>query len=58
MSKGLIAALLLMGLTVVVLIFNRGDVKVDLIFTTVDFMKSIVFLVFMSIGIAIGVLLK
>jgi len=42
-----------------VLIFNKGSVSVDLPFHfTISGLKSIVFLVFVSIGVAIGVLIK
>jgi hypothetical protein len=59
MKKSLLWAFLLMAITVLVLIFNKGSVSVDLPFHfTVSGLKSIVFLVFVSIGLAIGVLLK
>jgi len=58
MSKKLLWALVIMALSVIVLIFNRGSVSVDLLFAQVSALKSIVFLVFMGIGVAIGVLLK
>jgi hypothetical protein len=59
MNKNLLWALLLLVISILVLIFNKGSVSVDLPFhLSVSGMKSIVFLVFMSIGVAIGVLLK
>jgi hypothetical protein len=58
MNKKLLCALVLILLCVVVLIFNRGDVDVDLVFTSVDGLKSLVFLAFIAVGVAIGVLLK
>ena len=58
MSKHMLYALLLMGLTVLVLIFNRHDVKVELIFGSVKTMSSLIYLAFTSIGVVIGVLLK
>ncbi len=58
MTKKLVIALILIGLTVVVLLFNRGSVAVDLIVTSVSGFKSLVFLAFTAIGVIIGVLLK
>lgn len=60
MSKKLLWALVIMALSVIVLIFNTSKerVSVDLLFTQVNYLKSIVLLVFMGIGVAIGVLLK
>ena len=58
MTKKLLIALILIGLTVVVLLFNRGSVGVDLIVGSVDGIKSLVFLAFTAIGVVIGVLLK
>ena len=58
MSKRLIYALVLIGLVVIVLLMNRGKVQVDLIFTTVSGIKSLVLLAFTAIGVVIGVLLK
>jgi len=58
MSKKLLYALLLMGVTVIVLIFNRGRVDVNLILGEVSFLKSLVFLAFTGVGVTIGVLLK
>jgi len=58
MNKKLLYALILIVLAVIVLIFNRGRVRVDLLFTTVNALKSVVFLVFACIGVIIGVLLK
>jgi len=63
MSKGILVALIMVGLAMIVLIANsRGGlnsgVSVDLVFQTVRGLKSVVFLVFMAWGVAIGVLLK
>ena len=58
MTKKLLTALILIGLTVVVLLFNRGSVAVDLILTSVSGFKSLVFLGFTAVGVVIGVLLK
>lgn len=59
MTKKLVVALVLLGLTVVVLLFNsRGSVGVNLILGSVDGIKSLVFLGFTAIGVVIGVLLK
>lgn len=58
MNKGLLWAMLILVLAVLVLIFNKGSVSVDLIFTSVSGLKSLVFLAFISVGVAIGVLIK
>jgi hypothetical protein len=58
MTKKLLIALILIGLTVIILLFNRGSVGVDLIVTSVSGIKSLVFLAFTAMGVVIGVLLK
>ncbi len=58
MTKKLLIALILIGLTVIILLFNRGSVGVDLIVTSVSGIKSLVFLAFTAIGVVIGILLK
>jgi len=56
MKKGLLFALIILALTVVVLLFQKGDAKVDLL--GIEGLKSLVFLAFTGIGVAIGVLVK
>ncbi len=60
MNKKMFAALAILLLTALVLVFNtKGmNISVNLIFTTVSAIKSIVFLGFIAIGVAIGLLLK
>jgi hypothetical protein len=58
MSKKVLWALIILAVTVVVLIFNHGKVDVNLLFTRVSCLKSIAFLVFTGIGVAIGALLR
>ena len=58
MKKPLVAALVLIVISVLVLIFNRGEVEVDLVVTSVSVMKSLAFLACITMGVAIGVLLK
>ena len=58
MSKKTIWALVLLGLTVIVIVFNRGRDSVDLVFMDISAMKSLVFLAFTSIGVVIGLLLS
>lgn len=57
MTRKLLTALILIGLTVLVLVLNRGSVSVDLGFTSVSGMKSLVFLCFTALGVVIGVLI-
>lgn len=62
MNKRVVYALLLVAVSVLVLIWNtRGTgsrISIDLIFTTVSALKSVVFFAFMCVGLVIGVLLK
>ena len=58
MSKKQIFALVLIGLCAIVFIVNRGNVSVHVLVTQINAMKSLVFLAFTAIGVAIGVLLK
>ena len=62
MGKKTLYALLLMGLLAILLIANtRGlspRVDLDLVFTEVKMVKSLVFLGFTALGVVIGVLLK
>jgi uncharacterized integral membrane protein len=58
MSKKQIWALVLIGLCAVVLVWNRGAVSVDLVFTTVTAMKGLVFLGCIAVGVIIGILLR
>ena len=58
MNKGLLFALIILALTVVVLLFQKGSVDVNLLFTRIEGLKSLVFLAFTGIGVAIGVLVK
>jgi hypothetical protein len=58
MKKGLIFALIILALVVVVLLFQKGDVEVNLLFGKYSYLKSLVFLVFTGIGVTIGVLVK
>ena len=58
MSKGKITALVILALLVVLFLFNKGDVKVNLLLTERSFLKSLVFLTFTGVGVVIGILLK
>ena len=59
MNKGLLWAMLILLISVLVLIFNRGgNVSVNLLVYEFSAMKSLVFLGFISVGVAIGVLIK
>ncbi|MCX7006088.1 MAG: hypothetical protein NTY53_02375 [Kiritimatiellaeota bacterium] len=64
MSKKLLTALILIGLVALVLIYNsRGNwlteprITIDFIFTKVELLKSVAFLIFAALGTTIGVLL-
>jgi hypothetical protein len=58
MNKKVLYALLIIALLVIVLIFNRGTVNINLLVDDVTPLKSLAFLAFTGIGVAIGVLLK
>jgi uncharacterized integral membrane protein len=58
MSKRLLYALLLIGLMVILLVLNKGNVSVNLIVTTVKMSAAFAYLAFAALGIAIGILLK
>ena len=58
MSKKLLWALILIVLTVLVLLFNRGSVDVNLLIGKISAMKALVFLGFTGLGVVIGCLLK
>ncbi len=58
MNRNLVIALVLIALLVILFIFNRGQVEVDLLVTRYEAMKSVVFLCFVGVGVIIGILLK
>ncbi len=59
MNRKQMYALLLIAAVVLVLIFNgRGDVKIDLVFGSITIFKSLAFMVFTTIGVVIGLLLR
>lgn len=66
MNKKVMYAFVILGLTALVLIYNSlssnwgtgRNVSVDLIFTTVTAIKSLIFLGFIVLGVIIGVLIK
>lgn len=59
MSRNLMIALILIAVTVIILLFNNsGRVSVDLVVTTVNWAKAMVFLAFTATGVVIGLLLR
>ncbi len=58
MPKNILIALLLIALSVVIMIFTKGDSPVNLLFTTIKPAASLVYLCFTALGVTIGVLLK
>lgn len=58
MNKGVLWAMLILVVAILILIFNKGSVSVNLLVCDISAMKSIVFLGFISIGVAIGLLIK
>lgn len=59
MSKSQIVSLILIALTVIVLLLTKGKADVPMIFWTIkNATASFVYLGFVVVGVAIGVLLK
>ncbi|MEI7880213.1 MAG: hypothetical protein WCI95_04985 [bacterium] len=58
MTKNVLVALLLIALSVVIMIFTKGDSPVNLIFMVIKPAASLVYLCFIALGVTIGVLLK
>jgi hypothetical protein len=59
MNKALLTGLILLGLTVVVLLFNAtGRMDLNLVFDTVAVNKALSLLGFTTIGVVVGLLLK
>jgi uncharacterized integral membrane protein len=57
-SKKLVFALVLIGLTVIVLLLNRSELDLNLLVGKVKAAASFVYLGFVVIGVVIGMLLK
>lgn len=58
MNKQVVFALVLIALSVLVMIFTRGSVSLNLLFGTVKLATSVALLCFTAVGVAIGLLLK
>jgi hypothetical protein len=59
MNKNVISALILIGLSVLVLLVTRdSSVTVDLLFTTIRPSAPLAFFAFIADGVVIGLLLK
>ncbi len=62
MSRKILFVLLLLALVAIVLVFNSmgsgREISVDLVFGQIKAIKSLVFLAFVAVGVAIGILLK
>lgn len=58
MNGKLLSGLIILGLSVVVLLFQHGSMDVNLIFETFRINKAMTLLTFSTVGIAIGLLLK
>ena len=58
MTKKLLWALLIMALTVIVMILNRGSTTLSFGFFRIQALASFVYLMFMVAGVIVGVLLK
>ncbi len=63
MNKKMLTVLLILAVLAIILVYNTIDrsgrrINVDLIITQVTAIKSLVFLAFTAVGVAIGVLLR
>lgn len=58
MNKKLVYALVLIGLSVIVMLLTKGSTSVNLIFDTVSAPTSMVLLASAAMGVLIGVMLK
>ena len=58
MNRNVLIALILIALATVVMIFSSERVVVDLVFTKIRPIGSLVYLAFTALGVVIGVLLK
>jgi hypothetical protein len=58
MSRKVIWALLILTLCVIVFIFNRGSMSVNVLFAEISALKSLVMFVFLALGVVVGLLLK
>ena len=58
MKKSLAYALALIALAVIVMIVNADSDTVNLIFTKLRVAKAVMYLVFMGLGVVVGILLR
>ena len=59
MNKKVVYALVILGLAVLVMIFNRrGSVTVNVGFRDIDAARAIVFFAFTAVGVTVGLLIK
>ncbi len=62
MNKKMLTVLLILAVIAILLVYNSmgmgRTIKVDLIVKEISALKSLVFLAFTAVGVAIGVLLK
>lgn len=58
MNRNVKYALLLIAISVVVLVINRSSVTVDFVFFKLKMIESFAYLMFIALGVLIGVLLK
>ena len=58
MTNKVVIALVILAIVALLLIFNKGDVDINLIVTKVSPLKSLAFLIFTAVGVAVGLLLK
>jgi len=58
MRRSLLWALLLIGLVILVLLYNQGHLTLNLVFTEIRAPRAVVLLGFTAVGVLIGILLR
>jgi hypothetical protein len=57
-TNKVVIALIIMALVALVLIFTHGTVRIDLVVTEIKPITSLALLIFMALGVIVGLLLK
>ena len=58
MTRKLLVALILIGLTVVLIVMQKGSMDLNLLVTKVEWLTSLTLLGFTAVGVVIGILIK
>jgi len=58
MGKNVVWALVILTVCIILFIFNKGTVSLDLLFMKIEVLKSLLLFVFMGLGVVVGLLLR